>query len=60
VLLRWCVQRGIPVIPKSTHRDRIGENARIFDFVLADQDMAKLDALDQTHGTERALERPWW
>ena len=60
VLLRWCAQRGIPVIPKSTHRDRIGENAQIFDFALTEQDMAKLDALDQTHGTERALEHPWW
>jgi diketogulonate reductase-like aldo/keto reductase len=60
VLLRWCVQHGVPVIPKSTHRDRIGENARIFDFALAEQDMAALDALDQTHGTERALEHPWW
>jgi diketogulonate reductase-like aldo/keto reductase len=60
VLLRWCVQHGIPVIPKSTHRDRIQENARIFDFALADMDMAALDALDQTRGTARALERPWW
>lgn len=60
VLLRWCLQHGVPVIPKSTHRDRIEENARIFDFTLTDQDMAALDALDQTHGTARALERPWW
>jgi diketogulonate reductase-like aldo/keto reductase len=60
VLLRWCIQHGIPVIPKSTHRDRIRENAQIFDFTLADQDMAALNALDQTNGTDRALERPWW
>ena len=60
VLLRWCVQHGTPVIPKSTHRNRIGENAQIFDFALTEQDMADLDALDQTHGTERALEHPWW
>ena len=60
VLLRWCVQHGIPVIPKSAHRERIGENAQIFDFTLADADMAALDALDQTSGTARALERPWW
>jgi diketogulonate reductase-like aldo/keto reductase len=60
VLLRWCVQHGVPVIPRSTHRDRIQENARIFDFTLADKDMAALDALDQTRGTARALERPWW
>ena len=60
VLLRWCVQHGVPVIPKSTHRDRIRENAQIFDFTLTDRDMAALDALDQTNGTDRALERPWW
>jgi 2,5-diketo-D-gluconate reductase A len=60
VLLRWCLQHGVPVIPKSTHRDRIRENAQIFDFTLTDQDMAALDALDQTNGTDRALERPWW
>ena len=60
VLLRWCVQRGIPVIPKSTHRERIEANAQIFDFELSEEDMAELDALDRTGGTDRALERRWW
>jgi diketogulonate reductase-like aldo/keto reductase len=60
VLLRWAVQRGIPVIPKSTKRERIEENAQIFDFALSDADMAALDALDDTGGTSRALERKWW
>ena len=60
VLLRWCLQRGVPVISKSTHRERIEENAQIFDFTLSDQDVAELDALDQTGGTARALERKWW
>jgi diketogulonate reductase-like aldo/keto reductase len=60
VLLRWCLQHDVPVISKSTHRERIRENAQIFDFALSDQDMAELDALDQTKGTDRALERPWW
>jgi diketogulonate reductase-like aldo/keto reductase len=60
VLLRWCLQHDVPVIPKSTHRERIAENAQIFDFTLSDEDMADLDALDQTNGTDRALERPWW
>jgi len=60
VLLRWSMQHDLVVIPKSTHRDRIEENAQIFDFTLADQDMAALDAVDRTDGTDRALERPWW
>ena len=54
------VQRESRVIPKSTHRERIEENAQIFDFTLSDEDMAALDALDETGGTGRALERKWW
>ncbi|HYT09450.1 MAG TPA: aldo/keto reductase, partial [Mycobacteriales bacterium] len=54
VLLRWAVQRGIPVIPKSGNRERIIENAQIFDFALTDEDMAALDALDRTRGTGSA------
>ena len=60
VLLHWCIERGIPVLPKSTHRERIAENAQLFDFRLSDQDIAELDALDRTGGTGRALERTWW
>jgi diketogulonate reductase-like aldo/keto reductase len=60
VLLRWCVQRDLVVIPKSTHRERIEENAQIFDFTLSPEQMAELDALDETGGTDRALERGWW
>jgi 2,5-diketo-D-gluconate reductase A len=60
VLLRWCIQREVPVIPKSTHRGRIAENGQVFDFELTDEDMARLDALDRTGGTDRALERHWW
>jgi diketogulonate reductase-like aldo/keto reductase len=60
VLLRWCVQREIPVIPKSTHRERIEENAQLFDFSLSDEEMAELDGLDETGGTAEARERTWW
>jgi 2,5-diketo-D-gluconate reductase A len=54
VLLRWCLQRGLIVITKSTHRDRIEQNAGVFDFTLADEVMAQLDSLDETEGTDRA------
>jgi diketogulonate reductase-like aldo/keto reductase len=56
----WCIERDVPLIAKSAHRDRIAENAQIFDFTLSNADMADLDALDRTGGTQRALERKWW
>ena len=60
VLLRWCLQRGTIVLPKSTHQERIEQNAQLFDFTLSDEDMATLDALDATAGTDIARERKWW
>jgi diketogulonate reductase-like aldo/keto reductase len=60
VLVRWCVEHELIVLPKSTHRERIEENAQIFDFSLSDEDMAALDALDQTGGTDVARESRWW
>jgi diketogulonate reductase-like aldo/keto reductase len=54
VLLRWGVQRGTVVIPKSSRRERIVENAGIFDFELGEDDMRTLDALDRTGGTGHA------
>ena len=60
VLLRWCLQRDAIVIPKSTHRERIEENGQLYDFTLSDDDMAALDGLDRTGGTDRARESKWW
>jgi diketogulonate reductase-like aldo/keto reductase len=60
VLLRWGLQRGAAVLPKSTHRERIAENSEIFDFELSDEQMRALDALDRTGSTDRARERKWW
>jgi 2,5-diketo-D-gluconate reductase A len=48
------------VIPKSTHRERIEENSKIFDFTLSEQEVAELDALDRTGRTDRAREGKWW
>ncbi len=45
VLIRWGLQHGIVEIPKSVHRERIEENARVFDFALTPADMDRLDAL---------------
>ncbi|GAA2372556.1 aldo/keto reductase [Streptomyces sp. XM4011] len=47
VILRWHIQRGDIVFPKSSSRARMEENSRIFDFDLSPQDMAAIDGLDQ-------------
>ena len=46
VILRWLTQRGVVVIPKSVHKDRIVENFNIFDFKLSAEDMASISTLD--------------
>jgi len=46
VVLRWLVQRGIVVIPKSVRKERIAENFDIFDFALDDEDMKRISTLD--------------
>lgn len=46
VMLRWNLQRGVVVIPKSVHRERMEENLDVFDFELSDDEMAKIAALD--------------
>ena len=47
VMLRWHIQRGVVVIPKSTHFERMTENFNVFDFTLTDEDMEKIAALDK-------------
>ena len=47
VVIRWHLQRGLVVIPKSTHRERMIQNADVFDFELSAQQMASIDSLDQ-------------
>ncbi|MEW1980456.1 aldo/keto reductase [Citricoccus sp. NPDC079358] len=46
VMLRWHIQNGIQVIPKSTKPERIGENFDVFDFEVTADDIAQIDALD--------------
>ncbi len=49
VALRWNVQRGVVVIPKSVHKDRMEQNMNIWDFNLTDEDMAEIAKLDLGH-----------
>ncbi|HEY1095242.1 MAG TPA: aldo/keto reductase, partial [Glycomyces sp.] len=46
VVLRWNLQRGNVVIPKSVTPDRIRENWQVLDFALTEKDLAEIDALD--------------
>ncbi len=46
VILRWHIQRGVIVIPKSTHKERMIQNLDVFDFALSEEDMTKISALD--------------
>ena len=49
VALRWNVQRGVTVIPKSVHKERMEQNLDIWDFALSDEDMAEIAKLDLGH-----------
>ena len=47
VILRWHLQRGVVIIPKSTHIERMRQNLDVFDFALSEEDMAAIAALDK-------------
>lgn len=47
IILRWHLQKGVAVIPKSVRQDRIVENAHLFDFELLPRDMSLINALDE-------------
>lgn len=51
VMLRWHIQRGVVVIPKSVHYERMEENFNVFDFELAGDDMEKIAALDKAESS---------
>lgn len=51
VMLRWHIQRGIVVIPKSTHIERMEENFNIFDFELTEEDMTVIASLDKNQSS---------
>lgn len=47
IMIRWVLQHDVVVIPKSSNRERIRENADVFDFEISEEDMAFLDSLDE-------------
>lgn len=49
IALKWNAQRGVVIIPKSTHKERMEENFNIWDFSLSDEDMKAIAALDLGH-----------
>lgn len=49
IILRWNVQRGVGIIPKSVHRNRMEENLSIWDFELSAEDIAQIATLDLNH-----------
>lgn len=51
IILRWHIQRGIVVIPKSTHYERMVQNLDVFNFALTDEDMAGIKALDKAQSS---------
>jgi 2,5-diketo-D-gluconate reductase A len=58
VLLRWGIQKGYPVLPKSTNPERLRENADVFSFRIEDADMALLEAQDRGDGVAWAVGDP--
>lgn len=46
IILRWLIQRGVVVIPKSVHKERIIENFKVFDFELSSEDVETIKSLD--------------
>lgn len=58
VVLRWEIQRGIVVIPKSVHIDRMKQNFDVFDFNLSDDDMNIIVGLDQNKPLFRNQQDP--
>lgn len=51
VVLRWALQKGVSVIPKSIHQERIKENAMLFDFELSENDMKRINGLENNYRT---------
>ena len=56
VILRWHIQRGVIVLPKSVHQERIIANSQIFDFSLSDADMQSISAMNHNKRLHLSLD----
>lgn len=56
VIIRWHLQQGLVVLPKTATFERVAENFAVFDFTLSDEDISRIDALDRPDG--KTLEPP--
>ena len=54
IILRWLLQKGIVILPKSVHENRIKENIDIFDFELNEEEMKQISSLDMGYSGSRA------
>ena len=57
-MLRWHLQKGYIVFPKSVRRERLEQNRNVFDFELSDAEMGAIDALDPGDGSGRVSSHP--
>jgi diketogulonate reductase-like aldo/keto reductase len=55
ILGRWCVQKGFVYVPKSVKKERMEENAQVFDFQLTDEEMNELDSLTTSDAIDTFL-----
>lgn len=60
IVLKFLIQCGVAVIPKSTHKERIEENVKLFDFTLDDVELEELRALDRKNPQVGRPEDPAW
>ncbi len=64
ILLRWDLQRGVAVIPKSVRAERIKENSELFDFELSQGDLATISDMNsddrRNYDPDKINERPAW
>ena len=54
IVLKWTIQHGVAVVPRSASKEHIIENLQLFDFTLDDADMEAIDGLDENHPCETA------